>query len=309
MSMMTTIIIDRHQNIKLGVFYGIIAALSFAIMSVFVKKIGNTLSTSQLLFFRFGISFLLLLFWVVNNIHFTLRAHQPIRYVIAIFVALLALTCVFSAIKYLPLVDALLLNNTAPLFVPLFAWMMISSKTSKKPLIGIVLGFIGVAIILHPGKEIFSFVSLIALLSGILAALSIVQMRLISKTSSTQQILFYYLLINSIVSGSVALFQWQSPQSITAWLFLLGIGIFGALNQVFSTLSYVTALARIVSPMMFLVVIFGSFFDWLLWNNIPNLLTILGGVFIIGGAIITIYFGQKKIISPGQNEVTEIKLC
>lgn len=288
-------IINRPECIKCGVFYGIVSALSFAMMSVFVKLIGQDLPTSMLIFFRFGISLLLFLPWIMTDTHFTLRVYQPFRYVIRILAALLALFCVFYAIKYIPLVDALLLNNTAPLFVPIIAWILTGAKTPKKAIFGIILGFIGVGFILNPGKEIFSMPSLIALSSGILAALAIVQMRLISKTSTTKQMLFYYFFVSTLAAGLVAALQWQSPESSRIWWLLLGIGIFGTLYQVFATLSYVVAPVRLMSPLIFLMVVFGGIFDWLIWSNVPTVMTILGATGVIIGAIITVYFGQKEI--------------
>ena len=168
-------------------------------------------------------------------------------------------------------------------------------------MLGILLGFIGVGIILNPGKEILSAPSLIALGSGLLAAIAIVQMRLISKTSTTKQMLFYYFLISTLAAGLVAILQWQTPESMKIWLLLLGIGIFGTLYQVFATLSYVTAPVRLMSPLIFLMVVFGGVFDWLLWNNIPSLLTIVGAGCVIAGAFITVYFGHKEILKARRN--------
>lgn len=290
--------ISRQQSIKLGILYAIISSLSFSLMSVLVKEIGNSLPTSILIFFRFGISLILLLPWLIKNPCFTFKIDKPLQYVVRIFSALLALFFVFYAIKFIPLVDALLLNNTAPIFVPLIAWLMVGANTPKKAYVGIGLGFIGIAIILHPGSEIISFASLIALASGLLAALAIVQMRVISKTSSVIQMLFYYFLISTIASGIVAVLQWQWPISFETLLLLSGIGIFGTFYQVFATLAYVTAPVRLMSPLIFLTVIFGGIFDWIIWGNIPSFLTFIGTVFIIIGSIITIYFGQKILKTP-----------
>jgi drug/metabolite transporter (DMT)-like permease len=292
---MTDINIERSQNIKLGVLYGIISSFSFAMMSVFVKLIGKDLPTSTLIFFRFGTSLILIAPWILIDTSFTFKIHQPIRYVVRILAALLALFFIFYAIKFIPLVDALLLNNTAPLFVPIIAFIITGAKTPKKAIWGIVLGFVGVGIILNPGKELFSSASLIALASGMLAALAIVQMRLISKTSTTKQMLFYYFLVSTIVSGVVASLQWKTPESLTIWFLLLGIGIFGTLYQLFATLSYVTAPVRLMSPLLFLTVIFGGIFDWIIWKNTPSMLIVAGAVLIILGSIITIYFGNKHI--------------
>lgn len=252
----------------------------------------------MLIFFRFSMSLILLLPWVIKNPNFTFRVHKPVQYLIRILSALLALFFVFYAIKFIPLVDALLLNNTSPLFVPLIAWLLTGAKTPAKALFGIVLGFFGIAIILHPGLKIMSLASLIALASGLFAALAIVQMRLISKTSQTIQMLFYYFLISTIISGIITALQWKSPLDFEIWVLLLGIGIFGTLYQVFATMAYVTAPVRLISPLVFLTVIFGGLFDWLLWGNTPSLLTCIGALLVIIGAIITIYFGQKSIRQP-----------
>lgn len=293
---MNVITIERPQSIKLGVLYGIISSFSFAMMSVFVKLIGTNLPTSMLLFFRFGTSLLLIAPWILTDANFTFKIQQPIQYIIRILSALISLFLVFYVIKLIPLVDVLLLNNTAPLFVPIIAFIVTGAKTPKKAIFGIIIGFIGVGIILNPGKEIFSSAgSLIALVSGVFAATAIVYMRLISKTSTTKQMLFYYFSLSTIVVGTFAILQWRTPENLSIWFFLLGIGIFGTLYQLFATLCYVTAPVRLMSPLVFLMVVFGGIFDWLLWSNVPTLLTIIGAIFVVIGAIITVYFGQKEI--------------
>lgn len=289
--------IERSQNIKLGVLYGIISAFSFATMSVLAKLTEKDLPVSMLIFFRFGTSLILIVPWILADRHFSFKINQPLRYGIRILAALLALFCIFYAIKLIPLVDALLLNNTTPLFVPIIAFLITGAKTPRKAISGIVLGFIGVDIILNPGKEIFSSTgSLIAFASGILSALAIVELRLISKTSSIKQMLFYYFLVSTIIAGILTLLEWKTPENLKSWLLLLGIGLFGTLYQLFATLSYVTAPVRLMSSLVFLVLIFGGLFDWLLWGNLPSSLTVIGAIFVVTGSIITVYFGQKEIL-------------
>lgn len=287
----------RKQNLKLGIFYGIISSISFAMMSVLVKKIGHQVPTSMLIFFRFITSLICLLPWLLTNPQFSLKIQHPIRYIIRILAALSALFCAFYAINFIPLIDVLLLNNTAPLFVPIIAWLITGAKTPKKASLGIVLGFIGIAIVLHPGKEIISKASFIALCAGVLSALAIVQIRQISKTSSISQMLFYYFAISSLLSGIVAAWQWQSPGQLSIWITILGIGLFGTLYQVFATLSYSIAPVRLMSSLLFLTVIFGGFFDWWIWGQVPTKEMIIGTILVIVGASVTVYFGQKEIRS------------
>jgi drug/metabolite transporter (DMT)-like permease len=282
------------QHMGLGALFAIISAFSFAVMSVFVKKIGTDLPTSIPIFFRFATSFILLLPWVIRSTSFQFKVYNPWRYGTRILSALLALFLMFYALKFIPLVNALLLNNTAPLFVPIIAYFLTGAKTPHKAAFGILIGFIGIALILRPNHQIFSIASCIALVSGILAALAIVEMRIVSKTSSVIQMLFYYFLVSTVVSGIVATCQWQTPTA-QIWLWLLGIGVFGTIYQVFTTLAYVTAPVRLMSPLMFFIVIFGGLFDWLLWDYVPDALTISGAIAIIVGSMMTIYFGKNLV--------------
>ncbi len=288
----------RQQNIRKGLIYGVFSALSFAILGIFVKQIGNQVPTSQLIFFRFFISLIFLIPWLITDKEFSFKIQKPLGYIPRIISALLALYLLFYAIKYIPLIDALLLNNTAPLFVPLIVWLR-GIKTPKKSLIGLIFGLIGVGIILKPGSEIFTIEALIALASGFFSALAIVQVRLISKSSSIKQMLFYYFFISTLISAVVAALQWQTPISSKTWFLLLGVGIFGSLYQVFATLSYVTAPVRLMSSLIFLAVIFAGLFDWMIWGQVPDIQTISGAVMIIIGAIITIFFGRKILSNPG----------
>ncbi len=290
-----TVAIHHHrQHIGWGALFAIISAFSFAVMSVFVKKIGTELPTSMPIFFRFAMSFILLLPWVMRDTSFRFKVQNPWRYGTRILSALLALFLMFYALKFIPLVNALLLNNTAPLFVPIIAYLLTGAKTPYKAGMGILIGFVGIALILRPSQQIFSTASCIALVSGILAALAIVEMRIVSKTSSVTQMLFYYFLVSTMVSGIVAACQWQTPTA-QIWWWLLGIGVFGTIYQVFATLAYVTAPVRLMSPLMFFIVIFGGLFDWVLWNHIPDTLTLIGAVVIIVGSLIAIYFGKNLV--------------
>ncbi len=284
------------QHLGRGVIYAIISAFSFAVMSVFVKMIGTQLPTAMPIFFRFAISFILLLPWVLTSSAFRFKPVEPIRYMIRILSALLALFLMFYAFKFMPLMNALLLSNTSPLFVPIIAYFLAGAKTPHKAWLGIVVGFIGIALILHPDQHIFSNpVSLLALMSGVLVALAMVQLRLMSKTSSVTQMLFYYFLVSTLVSGVVAAIQWQTPTPQVWWL-LLGVGIFGALYQVFVTWAYVAAPVRLVSPLMFFIVIFGGLLDWAIWGHVPGIITLIGSAIIVIGSIMTLYFGKNGVV-------------
>jgi len=97
------------------------------------------------------------------------------------------------------------------------------------------------------------------------------------------------------VTGILLPFGWETPDTRTLF-YLGGVGIFGALYQLFSTLSYAKAPVRITSSLMYLCILFGVIADFQIWNQTPSPFTLAGMICIILGGIATIYYGQKELM-------------
>lgn len=285
----------HKQHIGKGVTFALFAAISFTLMSLFGKIIGDRASIDMVLFARFFISLVLITPWVIKKPKEVLYLAKPSTIVTRSFFTLVSVACFFYALKFIPLSGALLLNNTFPLFVPIVAWFTGRHHTPYKVWIGISLGFIGVGLILQPASGLFQIASLVGLISGVLAAIAIVIIRQLTKTSPVTQILFYNFFICSLITGFLLPFGWQSFNTSIV-LLLFGVGFFGAAYQFFSTLSYAKSPVRITSPLMFLCILFGIIADWLIWHKIPNGITLIGMFFVVVGGIIVVYFGHKEVI-------------
>ena len=286
----------RHQqHIPLAIVYTLVAAFCLASMSFIVKVIGNRATTDMIIFARFFICLLLVLPWVLKNPKETIKVIHPGKLIFRSLFTFLAMSCFFYALRQISLTDALLMNNTYPLFVPIVTAILVKTKTSYKIWCSIVLGFCGLAFILKPDASFFTSGGFIALGSGVFAAVAIVLIRLMTKASSILQILFYNFLIGSIIAAVFLPWNWMVlDKEMIVLLFL--VGLIGLGYQFFSTLAYAKAPVRITSPLMFFSVIFGTFGDYLYWNVEPDLFTLIGmGLIILGGSL-TIYFGQKEFI-------------
>lgn len=284
----------HQQHIASGVIFAILASISFTLMSLMTKFIGDGASTGTIVFARFFISLIFILPWVIRHPKETLKIVQPFRMIFRTIFTLLALTSFFYILKFISLTEGLLLNNTSPLFVPLIVLITHRAKTPHKLWIGIILGFIGIGFVLKPGIHLFQPVALIGLASGIFAAIAYVIIRSLTKTRPILQILFYNFFICSLISGFFLLFSWRSFDFTTS-LLLLAVGIFGSCYQFFSIFSIAKAPIRITSSLQFLSIVFGVLADFLIWNQTPDLYSLIGIILVILGGVLTIYFGQKEL--------------
>ena len=287
------------ENVKLGVLLALSASFCNTVMSVFAKLLGDGQSTTAIVFARFAVGLLVLLPWFCTDKNL-LKVKSPMGVLMRCVTSIMAMVCVFYSLNYMPVANVLLLNNTFPLFLPLLSLIMLGIKTPPRMLIGIIIGFLGVALALNPSANAFNWHALIALLSGLLAALAMLQIRLLVQGSSSKQILFYLFAFGTIASGIFLPFSFVMPTS-HQFLLLFFVGLFGAGYQLFLTLALNYAKARVVSPIYFSSILFAAVFDWVLWSIKLSTLEVIGLGLIIAGGILTILLAESSA-APGPDQ-------
>ncbi|MEM8604200.1 MAG: DMT family transporter [Cyanobacteria bacterium P01_H01_bin.121] len=290
------------QSLPLGIIFALVAAAANASMSASVKALSGELPTTTIVFFRFLFSFSCVLPWVIRDPNFSFKVTNPWRYGVRITAALGAITCTFAAVQIAPLTSVLLLGSTTPLFIPVLAAILLKTKTHISVWTGIGIGFMGVGIVLHPNAAFFQNAGeLLALAAGFLAAIAILQLRILSKNHAPLQLLFYYYGVSAIVMGLISSLNWRWPTTPRDWLVLTGVGLFSTIFQVCATFSIVRAPSRIITPLSFTRVVWGGILDYFIWGIAPDITTAIGFSVVVVGIVMVIYFGQRHIMPAPQS--------
>jgi drug/metabolite transporter (DMT)-like permease len=197
-----------------------------------------------------------------------------------------AMYSIFSAIGRLPIAEAVLLNQSAPLFIPFIAWFWLREPVPRGVQLAIAVGFVGVALVLKPGRGVVSGPALIALLSGVTAAFSMVTMRRMSHTEPSSRIVFYFATLSTLITAIPLLWSWHTPTP-TQWLMMVAIGGLATLGQTFLARGYASAPAAQVGPLTYMAVVYAAIYGWVLWGEVPDALAIGGGGLVIGAGVVT----------------------
>ncbi|MBM3192282.1 MAG: DMT family transporter, partial [Chlamydiae bacterium] len=291
----------RTENVKLAVGFAILAAFFYAVLGALMKIVEQTgLPNETLVFFRQMIG-------LVSFVPILLYQHKPIKsfqtkalplHLIRAFSSICAMYCLVFALKYLPLVDALLLTYTRPLFLPIIVLFWFRKKWSKRTFIGIVIGFLGVALILKPDKKLFDIAALVGLASALFGSISFTCVRKATRFDSTTTILLYYLALSIPLSIIPMIFHWTLPTA-EDWIMLAIIGICGLLYQISLTKAYHYGKAFQVSSVLYSTAAFGAFFDFYLGDFSLDYLGFAGILCIVLGTLITVT--QKHTPFPPEN--------
>jgi len=295
----------RSDNIKLGIFYGTSAAFFYALLGTLMKITENAgVSNETLVFFRQTIGLITFAPWIIQRKPLVESLHTqswPLHIIRAVS-SLCGMYCLVFALKYLPLVDALLLTYARPLFLPIIVLLWFRKKWSKTTFIGILIGFLGVAFILKPDKKMFDIGAFVALASAVFGAISFTCVRKLTRTDSANTILLYYLTLSIPLAAIPLMWNWTIP-TLSDWIMMLIIGICGLIYQMTLTRAYQHAKAFQVSSILYSTVIFGALFDWWLGDFSVDYMGLVGTALIIVGTIITV----RQKISLFPTEISERK--
>jgi drug/metabolite transporter (DMT)-like permease len=289
--------VEKNLNPVKGIVLVIIAFLGFAIMSAFIKVCSNAgLEVHEIMFFQNLIALVVVMPWILHGKKVSFRPRNPLLIFGRVIIGLLSMYFYFVAVKLIPLVNATLLQNTTPIFIPIIAFFVFRKKITLKMWAVMIIGFIGVTMVLHPGKGAINPGDLIALLSGFLSGLSTVIIKLLDdRDEPVKLVMFYFLAFSTVVMGIWALPTWTTPAGII-WLYLALSGIFYALFQLMLILAVKYASTTTISPFIYLAVVFSGLIDFIVWHQIPTLLTVAGAVIVISSAIISAIHHTKHNI-------------
>lgn len=248
-----------------------------------------------MLLFRNVFGLIAILPLVLKGMPGTLRVNNLRIVILRSIMGLLNLLFIFLAIQQISLVNTTLLSNSAPFFVPILVWFWLKKTIDNKIWPAIFVGFVGIVVILQPDRRIFNFGALYGLLSGMCLAMTIITMRISSRTEKLTNFLLYFFLIGLIATLPFAIFNWK----IESWHTLIGllsIGLFSFLGQILLFYGLREGKAHQLAPFAYVTVIFSGIYEWLIWGHVPQPIAYLGMVLIIGAGAWIVWFSRIKKI-------------
>jgi drug/metabolite transporter (DMT)-like permease len=277
-------------SVALGVLLIVLAFAGVAVMSAFGKA-ASQVPTGALVFFQNFISLVLFAPWALDQGFGELRTSRIGLHMVRALGGLLSQVLMFVAVGKMSLVDAVLLSNSAPLFIPVVMRVWLKQRINATVWWSLLIGFAGVILILRPGLALLSNPSaLIATSAALFSAIALVSVNQLSNTEPTRRILFYYFLFSSIAAAPFAVLHWKTPTG-REWLYLAGVGIMMASSQLLIILAYQHATAERIAPFNYSVVIFSGLIGWLVWHNRPGVLALLGVLLVTAGGVLSGKFG------------------
>ena len=277
------------------------SVVCFSIMDICVKWL-DYYPVGQVLFLRFFIGFIPIFFIIPREkLQSFYKTSRPGLHAFRAFTGAAAIIALFIGLRELPLADVVSLTFGGPIFVTVASIFFLSEKVGIKRWSAVFLGFIGMLLIVQPAFIDLNFYYITPIVFCIFFACVAISVRSLSRTEPNYRIAFYFTFLCSIL-GIATIFKgdWVLPNKIDLIIFMI-MGLCGSVANLLLTQSYRLAEASLVTPIKYLSLIFAIVFGFLIWSEIPKLLTLFGALLVITSSLI-IFMREnklkKQIINP-----------
>lgn len=286
-------IVESKLSIR-AVGFALAGFFFMALVGVFIKlEEKGSASIEWIVFMQYFTCLLIMTALAAKNKFRDLKANNYKYLLIRSLAGVIAFSCYVISITKIPLVNATLLNNTAPVFIPLITLIWLKNKIDEKIWWGISVGLIGIIFIIKPSAEmLFKEGDLFGLAAGILLAIAYVALKVLTKTESNVTIIFYYSLIATILSLPFAISGWSNPPLII-WIYAILCGVSFILCLYLIQHAYKYADAVKLSPFNYSVIVFSGILDWIIFDHVPGFSSLIGIVLVTLGGILAVTIHEK----------------
>jgi drug/metabolite transporter (DMT)-like permease len=200
-----------------------------------------------------------------------------------------------SAIVLTPISSASAILQATPLVVTLGAAVFLKEKVGWRRWSAIIVGLMGVLLIIRPGMDSFSILSLLAVLGVICLATRDIATRRVPSSISSMQLSFLGFVV-LIPAGSLLLAITGTPVVMmdgTEWTYFTSALVIG----LFAYYGIVAAMrigeVSFVTPFRYARLLFALVVGVVVFKESPDALTLIGAAIIVASGIYTVWREQR----------------
>lgn len=277
-----------------GILFIILAGFFFASMSFFVRLSGD-LPTMEKAFFRNAVAVLVAAFMLARTKEgFHVQKGSWPDLLMRSFCGTVGLICNFYAVDHMNIADANILNKLSPFFAILMSYFILKEKANKVEWACVVVAFIGAVFVVKPAFNMQFVNAMVGVIGGLGAGIAYTFVRKLGKKGERGPIIVMVFSTFSCLCTLPFLTVEFQPMKAVQLLCLLMAGVSAAGGQIFITKAYTKAPAKEISVFDYTQVLFAALLGFVFFGQIPDWMSLVGYLIIIGSAIFKWNYLRKE---------------
>src|ERR1700724_3505793 len=284
---MTTLdpLIARRNQIPRGIAYMVASTVMFAGGNAVVKWQLASYPLGEVAFGRTLFAFLTVVAIVLPRTGLALlRTARYREHLEPGLVPFGSMLCWFLAVSVLSLGSATALGFAAPLFTTVLSIVILKEKVGIHRWSALIVGFVGVLIITHPGAGTLTYGALFARVNAVLISTVAIAIRRMSMTESAETLTLYQMSIMTLCTAGLLTLGFQAPHLGDALMLALA-GVGNGIAQFWWTRSLSLAPPSAVVPFNYLSLVWAMILGFAVWGDVPTPGLAVGSAIVIASSL------------------------
>ncbi len=210
-------------------------------------------------------------------------------------VAAISAALFMIGVRYVPLADAVAISFVAPFMVTVMGALILREPVGVRRWAAVTIGFIGTMIVVRPGMGVLHPAALLIIVAAAAFAMRQILSRMLAGGDSVQTTVAY----TAIVSWSLLClplpFVWSTPGSALEIGLLVAMALLAAVAEVLVIVALSVAQAVVVAPVQYTLLIWGTFYGFVVFEQLPDGWTWAGALIIMATGIYTL--NRERIVA------------
>lgn len=288
-------------SVTLAVVLSLVSLVFFDLMGLVIKRLSADYGAAELSAYRniFGLIPSFIALWSSPAWHRSgrrLRVRQwgliCARGLIVTFAQLMF----YLSLGLIAFASATTISYSSGLFMTAFAVLLLGERVGLIRWVAVLIGFVGVVMVMGPGRETFTLASLLPLGAAALYALTGVTARLIDEEVPSALVNLYstgFAVVGSVV---LALFLggFSPVQSASDLAWIVAMGAFGGTAVLLLIVSFRMTEQSNLAPFSYFGIPMAFFFGWVFFDEAPIRDLFPGSILIVVGGVIVVWRERRR---------------
>ncbi|MBX3290167.1 MAG: DMT family transporter [Acidobacteria bacterium] len=267
-----------------------LSTLSFALANVFVKQLTH-IPAMEIVFFRCSIATVFCFIGLRQAKADWIGSNRTLLLLRGLF-GTTALYLFFVTLHNIPLASAVTIQYLSPIFTAVIGIVILKEKVRPLQWAFYTMAFAGVLLVQRFDPRVSWYFLLIGVISAFGSGMAYNLVRSLKGKEHPLTVVLHFQLIGAIAGFVSLFFEWRMPSGWD-WIFLLMIGIFSQLGQIFLTNALQKEAVAGVAIVNYSGILYSVIFGWFIFGEMQSLLSVSGMSLVVLGVLLSILYTRR----------------
>ncbi len=268
-----------------------LSTLAFFLANAFVKQVEH-IPAMEIVFFRCIVATSICLYALRGVKGAVIGSNNTMLLLRGLF-GTTALFCFFVTLQNMPLASAQTLQYVSPIFTAVIGIFVLGEKIKHVQWIFYAIAFCGVLMIQQVDARISPMYLALGIVSAFCSGMAYNLVRSLRGKEHPLTVVLHFQLVGAVIGFFSLFLQWETPQG-WEWLYLLMVGIFSQLGQMFLTNALQRERIAGVAIINYTGLVYAITVGWLVFGEVQGIASLLGMGLVVVGVLMSVMYGRRQ---------------